>query len=80
MKPKTIKVRVCDKEVEIKNIRSLAIKAYCTDCSGGLKTEVKECPCKDCPLYGFRGYIQWQERASVLENAPEEALGSVLQD
>jgi hypothetical protein len=59
MKSEKIKVKICDKEIEIRKIRSVAIKAYCTDCSAGNRTEVKECPCTQCPLYCFRGYIAW---------------------
>ena len=31
-----------------------AIRAFCLDCCGGRKNEVKQCPCTDCPLYPFR--------------------------
>lgn len=53
------KVKICDKEISISQTRTAAIKAHCTDCSGGQRTEVKECPNKLCPLYVFRGYVAW---------------------
>ena len=53
-------VKICDKEISISKTRGRAIKAYCTDCSAGNRTEVKECPSKLCPLYIFRGYVDWQ--------------------
>lgn len=31
-----------------------AIKAKCLDCCCGDRTEVKDCPAKDCPLWMFR--------------------------
>lgn len=31
-----------------------AIKARCLDCCGHDRTEVKLCPCTDCPLYIYR--------------------------
>lgn len=33
-----------------------AVRAYCIECSGGDKTEVKQCTCYKCPLYMFRLY------------------------
>lgn len=31
-----------------------AIRKKCLDCSGGSRKEVRECPCRDCPLYLYR--------------------------
>lgn len=31
-----------------------AIRAYCIECSGGNKNEVRLCNLKDCPLYPYR--------------------------
>lgn len=31
-----------------------AIRAQCTDCSGGSINEAKKCPVTNCPLYPFR--------------------------
>lgn len=31
-----------------------AIRAYCIECSGGQKKEVKECPITKCTLYPYR--------------------------
>lgn len=31
-----------------------AIRAKCLDCCGGQYSEVKMCPCTNCPLYDFR--------------------------
>jgi hypothetical protein len=33
---------------------SKAIKRYCLDCSGGSKSEVRNCKCVTCPLHPFR--------------------------
>jgi hypothetical protein len=57
---KTYKVKICNKEIEISKTRGRAIKAYCTDCSAGERVEVRECPCTMCPLYIYRGYIDWK--------------------
>ena len=57
----TYQAKVCDKELSLNKTRATAIKAYCTDCSGGQRGEVAECPCKLCPLYPFRGYISWNK-------------------
>ena len=41
------------------NSRVLAIKAFCFECMGFAKSwrsDVKECPSKGCPLFGFRPY------------------------
>ena len=58
---KKLNVSICGRDVQIPARRSVAIKAQCTDCSAGQPTEVRECPCTDCPLYPFRGYIQWEK-------------------
>ena len=34
--------------------RGRAIRAYCIDCSGENKAEVRNCVIKDCPLYPYR--------------------------
>jgi len=31
-----------------------AIRAYCIDCSGGNRAEVKRCELDDCPLFPYR--------------------------
>jgi len=59
---KTYKVKVCNKEIEISRTRTRAIKALCTDCSAGQRQEVAECPCTMCPLYIYRGYIEWNSK------------------
>lgn len=64
----TYKVKICNKLVEIPRQRGRAIKAFCTDCSAGNRTEVHDCPCTECPLYVFRGYVQW-------ENMEEATIG-----
>jgi hypothetical protein len=64
-------VTVCDKEILVKKTRSNAIKAHCTDCSGGNRTEVKECFVKNCPLYPFRGYINWNSDKRGVEEVVE---------
>jgi len=66
-RPKTMKVKVCDQEMELKVMRSVAIRAYCTDCSCGSPSEVKQCPVTWCPLYIFRGAIRIKTDDSVAE-------------
>jgi hypothetical protein len=31
-----------------------AIKAWCLECSGGSRAEVRKCEATDCPLFPFR--------------------------
>jgi hypothetical protein len=39
-----------------------AIRAKCLDCSNRLKSEVTECPIKDCPLWPMReGKDPWAQ-------------------
>ena len=54
-------VKVCGTDIDITATRGRAIKAFCTDCSNGEPTEVRECPCTSCPLYAYRGYIRWKQ-------------------
>ena len=34
--------------------RSRAIRLKCLDCSAQQQSEVKRCPCTDCPLWRYR--------------------------
>lgn len=47
-----------DTEAEEENTKVMtpmkAIRAKCLDCCGGQYSEVKMCPCTNCPLYDFR--------------------------
>jgi len=39
--------------------RVLSIAAFCYQCMGmepGWRNHIRECPSKDCPLFGFRPY------------------------
>jgi hypothetical protein len=63
---KTYKPLICGKEVEIPFIRSKAIKAYCSDCSAGERSEVTNCIITTCPLYPFRGFVNWNQEKRVL--------------
>lgn len=38
------------------NSRTKAVKAKCLDCSNYQVQEIKECPCKLCPLWNYRPY------------------------
>ena len=41
------------------NSRVFAIKAFCYQCMGmesGWRNHIKECPSKNCPLFGLRAY------------------------
>lgn len=62
---KTYNPKVCDREMTLALRRSVAIKAYCTDCSAGIRTEVKHCPAVQCPLYPFRGFITWDKKPEI---------------
>ena len=73
MKTGTYTVKICNKDVTIKKIRSTAIKAHCTDCSAGQITEVKECPHKLCPLYPFRGFVKWENKKEMTEEQKQKA-------
>ena len=37
--------------------KTLAIKAYCWECCGGDKEEVKHCPVVICPLHSHRPWV-----------------------
>ena len=80
MKTGTYTVKICDKDVEIRKTRATAIKAYCTDCSYGTRTEVVECPCKQCPLYPFRGFVQWKQEKREYTEEERAAIGSRLKE
>ena len=42
--------------------RSKAIRLKCLDCSAQQQSEVKRCPCVDCPLWRYRmGYEERDE-------------------
>ena len=52
-----IKHTIRKKSGKLKNVeltRSLAIKAFCTECLG-FETHPKDCTSVNCPLYPFRG-------------------------
>ena len=66
-------VKICGKEVEIRKTFKQAIKAYCTDCSAGNRTEVSECPVKDCPLFPYRGFIITDGNKRVMSEEQKEA-------
>ena len=40
---------------EIDMTRSIAIKAFCTECMGYGEVHPKDCTSVNCPLYPFRG-------------------------
>jgi len=67
--------KICNKPTTIKKIRSVAIKAYCTDCSAGNRTEVKDCICTECPLYPFRGYINFEGEKRVMTEEQRAEAG-----
>ena len=53
-----------------------AIKQKCLDCSGGSRTEVKQCVVRTCALYPFRlGRNPWRRELS--EAAREVRRGNV---
>jgi hypothetical protein len=77
---KTYTVKICNKEVDIPFTRAKAIRAYCTDCSVGSITEVKECPCKECPLYPFRGFLKPLTEKRVVTDEQREVARQRLQN
>lgn len=38
---------------ELKKLKR-AVKKYCYECSGEIKTEAERCKIKDCPLWAYR--------------------------
>ncbi|MHB9071853.1 MAG: hypothetical protein ACYC54_15945 [Sedimentisphaerales bacterium] len=34
--------------------RAAAVKAFCLECMGWQRTEIKNCDCVACPLYSYR--------------------------
>lgn len=60
-RPKTLKIKVCDTWIEIRNSFPVMIRAKCTDCCCGIRKEVANCTSIDCPLYFKKGYLQWEK-------------------
>ena len=49
-----------------------AIKIYCLGCQGWQRTEVKECPTVDCPLWVYRrGRRPTKEMLEAVENTED---------
>ena len=46
--------KVLDKLITKSLTRSAAIKEFCLDCSGGSRTERRDCNVTTCPLYPYR--------------------------
>lgn len=42
--------------------RSAAIKAFCLECQGWEKAEIKNCSARACPLWNFRPYQSSKEK------------------
>lgn len=66
-------VKICDKTVSIKKTPKAAIKAYCTDCSVGSQAEIKDCPCTECPLYPFRGFMKFEGKKREMTEDQKQA-------
>lgn len=44
------------KKAQKKVTPMMAIKAFCNDCVGGIKADVRNCTAVKCPLYIYRPY------------------------
>lgn len=72
----TIRCAKNDGTVKVTLTRSLAIKAFCTECSG--EEHPKDCPCKLCALYPFRGITRIAYGEADDEPDDEAEEGSLL--
>lgn len=67
-----------DTEIEEGNTKAItpmkAIRAKCLDCCGGQYSEVKQCPCTNCPLYDFRLGKNPNRKPRNLTDEQREAL------
>lgn len=67
-----------DTEIEEENPKVMtpmkAIRAKCLDCCGGQYSEVKMCPCTNCPLYDFRLGKNPNRKPRNLTDEQREAL------
>ena len=51
-----------------------AIKAYCYECSGGQREEVKHCAVKNCELYAFRSGKNPYRKKRELSQEQKDAI------
>lgn len=49
-----------------------AIRARCIDCCGGSYSEVRLCPCSDCPLFLYRLGKRPKSANTAVEKPKEE--------
>lgn len=49
-----------------------AIRAKCIDCCCGNVSEVRRCPCEDCPLYPYRMGHRPKKEQDGIETYPDE--------
>lgn len=52
--------------------RSAAVKLHCLECSAFVTSEVRQCVCNQCPLFGFRPYQGAVELDEDIEVETEE--------
>ena len=74
----TYSPKICNKPITINKTRTAAIRAHCTDCSAGFRTEVSECACVDCPLYPFRGFTEWEGKRKPMSQEQRLAASKRL--
>ena len=55
-----------------------AIRRHCIECCGGLAQEVRLCPLKSCPLYGFRFGHRLPRDTTPGDDQPEKTQDSAL--
>jgi len=68
---KTIQLDPLEKSRQNPKSKVLAIRAYCFDCCGGVKSEVTLCPSKNCPLWLHR---PWSKSSKDESEVEEETL------
>lgn len=49
-----------------------AIRKKCLDCCNGQIKEIRLCPIKKCPLYGYRNGHRPKDEDSIVDDNPEE--------
>lgn len=73
----TREVQLTPKKRWLKNKKSLrlSINAFCYECIGEKKEEIKNCTAKGCPLYEVRPYRDKISDVDVKEDVKEDVKG-----
>lgn len=54
--------------------KSAGIKAFCLQCVGFLRNEVRDCTAKGCPLWPYRPYQQSNAEKTPTESGSKSAV------